>query len=581
MEIKKGIGVSPGVVTGEAFILEGDEQAIIRRFFPREDVEHELARFEQALSAARTEIRDLAAQVTNTMGEDYGGIFQAHLRMLDDEKLREEVRELISEKSFTPEYAVSRVIRKYMKRFRKIEDSYLAERVRDLGDIEVRVLRALSGEEHREHFDAHKDPMVLIARDLTTAQTATLDRKKVLAFATDAGGRTSHTAIVARALEIPAVVGLETITADVTTGDRVILDGTHGIVIINPDEATARRYEGLRDNYLQLEVELQKFRTLPAVTADGCEVRILGNIEFPTEVGLVVDNGAEGIGLYRTEFLYLSQKGVAPTEAEHFTAYMQAIRALGDRPITIRTVDLGADKLSTVAGVRHEKNPFLGMRSIRLSFQQLGQFKTQLRAILRASAAGNVQILLPMISNIMEVRRARGILEEVKRELTGEGHGFKEDIKLGIMVEVPSVAVAADFYTAECDFFSIGTNDLIQYTLAVDRVNERVASLFTPSDPAVLRLIRSVIVAGQRADIPVALCGEMGGDPLFTIPLLGMGLREFSVAPSAVLEIKKIIRSVTLSDAQEVARDIFELRTSTEISRFLREKARRILPEMF
>jgi len=577
MEIKKGIGVSPGVVIGEAFVLESEDRPIMRRFCPSDQVEEELARFDHALDRARDEIGVLARQVSDTIGEQYGGIFQAHLSMLGDETLLIQVRQLIEEKNFTSEYAVSRIIRKYMKGFRKIQDPYLAERVRDLADIEHRLLRALSGEDQREAFRSRQGPMILIAHDLTTAQTATLDKKRVLAFATDLGGRTSHTAIVARGLNIPAVVGAETITADVATGDTVILDGTHGIVILGPDDATLAKYQEMRDGYLQLEVSLRKLRRLPAITEDGVEASLMGNIEFPQEVELAVENGAHGIGLYRTEFLYLGG-GPQPSEEDHFEAYAHAIKLLGDRPLTVRTLDLGADKLLP-GSAPVEKNPFLGLRSIRLSLQHISLFKVQLRAILRASALGDVRILLPLVSNISEVRRSRRILESVKDELRKSGQAFREDIQMGIMVEVPSVAVAADFYARECDFFSLGTNDLIQYTLAVDRVNERIANLFTPADPAVLRLVRNVIGAADAAGIPVAMCGEMSGDPLFTVLLLGMGLREFSVTPAIILEIKKIIRSVTVGEAEEVAKTVFELKTPAEITRFLREKTSHIIPE--
>ena len=580
MEIKKGIGVSPNVAIGEALVMESDEKPIMRRFFPSEELESELARFDHALEQARAEIAGLAQQVTDTIGEQYGGIFQAHLRMLQDETLTDQVRGLIKEKNFTAEYAVSRIIRKYMKRFRRIEDSYLAERVRDLADIEHRLLRALSGEEQREQFRTHEGPMILVAHDLTTAQAATLDTKKVIAFATDLGGRTSHTAIVAKGLNIPAVVGAETITADVATGDTVIVDGTHGIVIVNPDEATQSKYQGMREHYLQVGEELKKICALPAKTLDGVEAELMANIEFPQEVQQAVINGASGVGLYRTEFLYLGRTS-EPSEEDHYDAYAHAIKFLVDRPLTIRTLDLGADKLAAGMEAGREKNPFLGLRSIRLSLQHVALFKVQLRAILRVSVLGNVRILLPMVSNINEIRRTKTILEEVKDELRREGHAFCEDIPVGIMVEVPAVAVAADMFTQECDFFSLGTNDLIQYTLAVDRVNERIASLFTPASPAVLRLVRNVIEAADAAGIPVAMCGEMSGDPLFTMLLLGLGLREFSVTPGALLPVKKLIRSVSLDDTREVADTVFRLRTDTEIKNFLREKASKLLPEAF
>jgi phosphotransferase system enzyme I (PtsI) len=403
----------------------------------------------------------------------------------------------------------------------------------------------------------------------------------VHAFATEAGGRTSHTAIVAGVLEIPAVVGLGKFLTDVGGGDLVIVDGNHGLLILDPDEETLRRYEQTRSCFRNRESRLGELRDLPAQTRDGVRITLHGNIEFPHESSHCLERGADGVGLYRTEFLYLG-KQTDPTEEEHLEAYLTVVRTLGpQRPVVIRTLDLGADKfLPAAERVLPERNPFLGLRSVRLCLRNLTLFKTQMRAILRASASGDVRIMFPMISTLLELRQCKMILAEVKEDLEEEGIPFNPRLPVGTMIEVPSAAILAEQLAREVDFFSIGTNDLIQYTLAADRNNETVAPLYSPGDPAVLRLIDRVVQAARRHDIDVNVCGEMSGEPLYTMLLLGLGLRQLSVTPHSIPEIKKVIRSVTVAEAVAVAQEAMRLETARDVNNYLREQTRRILPEV-
>jgi phosphotransferase system enzyme I (PtsI) len=474
---------------------------------------------------------------------------------------------------------VSTVLRGYSKKFLAMKDEYLAERVQDVYDIERRLLRNLIGEK-REHLAALGTPHVVVAHDLTPSQTAALDREKVLAFATDVGGRTSHTAIVARAMNIPAVVGLKTVTAEVSGGDEVIIDGNRGLVILNPDEATRKRYHEYAREARQLESTLTMLRDLPAVTTDGHEITLHGNIEFPREVASCLERGATGIGLYRTEFLYLD-RDEDPTEEDHYEAYASAIEMLQGKPITIRTCDLGADKFTHISGETDERNPFLGLRSIRFSLQHVDLFKTQLRAILRASALGPVRILFPLITTLRELRHAKMILGDVREDLEEEGIAFDRDLKVGIMVEVPSVAVMPRQFARECHFFSIGTNDLVQYTLAVDRQNERVAGMFTPANPAVIHLIDRVIQAARAEHIEVGVCGEMGADTIFTLLLVGLGVDFISTAATSIPRVKKMIRSTSMRQARRIAQKVLTLESDREILGYLAEVARKVLPEAF
>ena len=575
MEIKKGIPASPGVVIKEAFVLDSEEFRIPRHYIKDEEVPAELERFYTALNKVKEQIKSLQELAAKRIGLEHALIFQVHLEMLEDRSLIEEINSLIRDKKHPPEYAVSRALRKYIKAFQEMNDRYLAERVSDIFDVERRLLRTLLGEKVEE-LNRLQEQVVVIGRNLSPSQTLALDKTKVLGFATDAGGRTGHTAIIARALGIPAVVGLGDITTEVSGGDLTIIDGTHGVVIISPDEETLETYRSRQQSFHSFEERLTAIRNLPAETLDGHRVTILANIESPEEVASSLRHGASGIGLYRTEFLYFGATA-EPTEDQHFQAYLRAVTALEGRPIVIRTLDLGADKFGAIP----ERNPFLGLRSIRYSFKRLDIFRTQLRAILRASAFGPVKILFPMIATLDELRRAKQVMREVMQELEDAQVAFNKDIEVGIMIEVPAAVLIADSLARECDFFSIGTNDLIQYTIAVDRANEGVAPLFNPAHPAILRLLRMTIEAGERNNIPVAMCGEMSAEMAYVIFLLGLGLKEFSVAPGTIPELKQVIRSVTMKEALKVTSEVFKMDDPQEIIQYLEEITKKVLPEAF
>ena len=580
VEIRKGIAVAPGVVIKEAFVLESEGYRIPRHLITEDDIPKELVRLGEAITSARKEIEELETDTSKKLGSQVGTIFATHKLMLQDENLKQEFIENIKKNNFSAEYAVSLALRVYVRKFQDVTDPYLSARVGDIFDIEKRLLRNLLGEQREELENLTKE-VVVIAHDLSPSQIASLDTTKVKGFVTDLGGRTSHSAIVARALGVPAVVGLGTATVDVFGGDLVILDGNRGVVIFRPDEKTLKKYLTIEKSFHVFEERLtSELKDLPAVTLDGREVAILGNIEFPREIGASLSHGASGIGLYRTEFLYLGSKNI-PTEEEHFNAYTQSIQELGNKPIIIRTVDLGGDKFFPVDNNK-EDNPFLGCRSIRYCLENVTIFKSQLRAILRASAFGNVKILFPLISSLQELQKAKDVLKEVKEELNHKGIDFDQNIELGIMIEVPSAVMLADILAKEVDFFSLGTNDLIQYTLAIDRSNEKVAHLYSPAHPAILRLLKMAIKAAEDNNIRIGICGEMGGEIEYSILLLGLGLREFSVAPAMIIpEVKKIIRSVTFERAKEVAETVCSFNDPAETTKYLRDMAREIIPEIF
>lgn len=581
MEIKRGIAVSPGVAIGPALVLDSEWFRIPQRVVPASQLDSECQRLRQAVAQAAAETRANQEAVTAKLGPQYGAIFAAHALMLTDPTLLKEIEALIRGDHFAVEYAVSRVMRRYAKALESIEGGYLAERVADLFDIEKRILRHLLGQ-RREQLRDLREPVIVLAHDLTPSETAALDPQRVHAFATEAGGRASHTAIVAGVLDIPAVVGLGPFITDVSGGDRVIVDGHHGLLIIDPDEETLGRYERVQASFRTHKSQLSELRSLPAQTRDGVRILMLGNIEFPQESKPCLDQGTEGVGLYRTEFLYLGRQ-TDPTEAEHLEAYLTVLRTMGaQRPVVIRTLDLGADKfLPRMERASPERNPFLGLRSVRLCLRNLTLFKTQMRAILRASAFGDVRIMFPMISTLLELRQCKMILAEVKEDLEEEGVEFNPRLPVGTMIEVPSAAILAEQLAREVDFFSIGTNDLTQYTLAADRNNETVSTLYSPGDPAVLRLIERVVWAAVKANVAVNVCGEMSGDPLYTMLLLGMGIRQLSAAPHSIPTIKRVIRSVTVEECGAVAQEAMRLETARDVNNYLREQTRRILPEVF
>jgi phosphotransferase system enzyme I (PtsI) len=581
MELKRGIPVSAGVAIGPALTLDTEWYRIPqRRIDPAQSVA-EIQRLHAALHAAADVSRGHQRAIHDRLGKQYAAIFEAHALLLEDPALVGQVEDLVRNQHFAAEYALSRVFRQYVKALESLgQDSTLKSRVSDLYDLERSVLGYLLGQK-REQLKELRQPVIVVAHDLTPSETASLDPRMVHAFATEAGGRASHTAIMAGALEIPAVVGLGDFVSDVSGGDLVIVDGNRGLLILDPDDETLARYESARSTYRSRESRLEELRDKPAVTRDGVRVSILGNIEFPHEAGHCVDRGADGVGLYRTEFLYLGRQ-TDPTEDEHLEAYQAVLRTLPKgQPVVIRTLDLGADKFNTASeAVYKERNPFLGVRSVRLCLRNLALFKTQLRAILRASAAGNVLLLFPMVSTLLELRQCKMLLAEVKEDLEDEKVPFNPALPIGTMIEVPSAALMADLLAREVDYFSIGTNDLVQYTLAADRTNEQVASLYSPSDPAVLRLIQRVLDAGRAAKISVNVCGEMSGDPIYSLLLLGLGLRQLSATPHHIPEVKKVIRSVTVGEAEQVAREVARLETARDVTSYLREQTRRLVPEV-
>jgi len=578
MKTKKGIGVSAGVAIAPAVLVDAEEFDIPHRTVPPEQAEAEWGRLKQAVSVSKREVRELRKQTADRLGKETAGIFDFHLGLLEDKILTRKFADTVLGDHVTAEYAVAAVLRDYAKEFLSMSP-YLAERVKDVYDIEKRLLRNLIGQ-RRESLSHLRRPVVVLAHDLTPSQAAAMDREHIRGLALDAGGATSHTAIVARALGIPAIVGLNDVTADVAGGETLILDGNRGLVIIDPDEAALREYEQFSQQQVEFLHSLDALRDLPAVTRDGHEVVLLGNIEFPSEAGTVLAKGGQGIGLYRTEFLYLGSD-VEPTEEDHYNAYRQVIERVQGRPVVIRTLDLGADKYTQSRARVPERNPFLGLRSIRFCLQNLPMFRTQLRAILRASVGADVSLMFPLITTMTELRQAKMVVMDVREDLEEQGTEHSQDVPVGMMVETPSAALQCGDFAREVDFFSVGTNDLIQYTLAVDRGNEKVASLFNPVNPAVLQLIKEVIRSGQRYDVSVSLCGEMAGDPQYALLLLGMGLRSFSCAPAAIPEIKKMIRSATMEQATEVARRVMGFTSETEITNYLRAEARKVLPEAF
>ncbi len=578
MQKLQGIAVSPGVAIGEALVMDNEGFRIPRRFVARDTVEGELERLNKAVEAAGEEISHNREAVSQELGSQYGAIFEAHYQMLNDAQLRSELEEMIRERHYSPEYAVSRTLRRYARVFQNLESRYLAERANDIFDIEKRLLRHLLGR-RREGISHLTSPVVVLAHNLTPSETANLDRKFVLGFVTEVGGLGSHTAIVAEALEIPAVVGTGSFMTDVSGGDLVIIDGDQGLVIIHPDEETIARYRHEAEEIRTLAVQLESLRDLPAETADGTSLRLFGNIEFPYEVDHCIDRGADGVGLYRTEFLYLGTDR-EPDEEVHFQAYSRVVQTMGSRPVTIRTFDLGADKVPHMPAPEDERNPCLGLRSIRLALRNMPMFRTQLRAVLRASALGNVQIMFPLVTTLMELRQAKMVLADVMEDLDEHGVEFNRDMAIGMMVEVPAAVMMIDHFVEEVDFLSIGTNDLIQYTLAVDRSNKDVVGLYNATDPAVLKLIALTIDAAAKKSIPVNLCGQMSGNVIYTMLLLGMGLRQLSVTPSAIPEIKKVCRSVTIEQCQSVAERALTMENARDIRSFLKRQLRKAVPEL-
>jgi phosphoenolpyruvate-protein phosphotransferase (PTS system enzyme I) len=579
MDIKKGIAVSPGVAIGKCLIIDSEDYRIPRRSIEPAQQPLEVRRVQDAFRGAIRDLMQLAAAQGGAGGGRIRDIFAVHMRFLRDRSLRRRVAGKVRAESVTAEYAVASVLRDIAAHFAEVKDTYISERAADVYDMERRLLKQLLG--HKREDLAHlREEAIIVARELSPTQTAGFNKAFVKGLATDAGGRTSHTAIVARSLGIAAVVALENLTEIAREDDTIIIDGNRGLVIINPDEETIRQYESYSREFVAFEHKLDGLRSKPAVTRDGVKISLLGNIEFPDEAEVVLQKGGDGVGLYRTEFLYLNRP-TEPTEEEHYRAYAQTINALKDRPVIIRTLDLGADKFTQKKRQAPEPNPFLGLRSIRFCLQNLAMFKTQLHAVLRASVLGQVKIMFPLITNLQELMQAKMILRDVMEDLDEEGIEYNPNVKIGIMVETPSAALTAATLARESDFFSIGTNDLTQYTLAVDRGNELVSTLYSSADPAVLRLLRMVIQDASKAHIDVSVCGEMASELPYVMLLLGLGVRSLSVSAPMIPEVKQIVRSVTTTDCNALARKVLAMNSERQISSYLRSGTRRILPEAF
>lgn len=575
----KGLPVSPGIVIGKVLVVDDDLRRVTRREIPPGAVEAELAKFSSAVEASIAEIRGVYDQAERDMGKEAAKIFLFHIGMLSDAAFLSQVRGKIERERVTADYACSHVLATLADRFRATGNTVFATKVNDIEDLAHRLMKHLVGAMSSRLAEADAGTVVL-ARDLTPSQTALFDRSKILGFATDLGGLTSHTAIIAKALEIPAVVGCKTLLREARDGQTVILDGDKGAVILNPDAETLEDYRRYIEQGRLYRVNLEELVNLPCATTDGEAVHLLGNIELPEEVTRVLKHGGEGVGLYRTEYLYLTGSS-QPTEGDHYRAYKQCVDLCAGRELVIRTMDLGADKYTQEQEEIPERNPFLGCRSIRYCLKNTGMFKKQLRAILRASASGAIKMMFPLISTLGELRRAKFLVHEVMEDLEEEGIPFDAGIKIGMMVEVPSAAIQAEAFAREADFFSIGTNDLVQYTLAVDRTNERVASLYTPMHPAVIRLVRDVSRTARRHKVPLSCCGESSADLEYAMLLVGLGVRTLSTSAGSIPQLKRFIRSVSVSQCERVARQALALDSDDQVARLLRDRARTYVPEAF
>lgn len=579
MFVKQGIAVSPGVAIGPAILIGKNELQIPHRYLTGDVVDFEISRLHGALQRVCEEIAEQERLATEQLGAQFAAIFGAHLLLARDKKLVQEIEEQIRKRRYAPEQAAQNVLRKRAGQLRALSNSYIAERSLDLEDLEKRLLRHLVGEPHQELSNL-KSEAIILAHNLTPSETASLDKKFIRAFATEVGGPTSHTAILAGALEIPAVVGLGQFLSEIGGGgETVIIDGNEGLIYIDPDEATIGRYRAIQAEEAARASQLISRQVVDDIctTADGARVIVLGNIEFPEEAEHCQERGAEGVGLYRTEFLYLGHHKER-TEDEHFQAYKHVARTFGDAPVVIRTLDLGADK---IPGNMHDyfsdfANPELGMRSIRVSLANKRLFKTQLRAVLRAAVEGNIWLMFPLVSSLLELRQAKMLVQDVCEDLEEENVTFRRKIPIGMMVEVPSAAIMADEFAREVDFFSIGTNDLIQYTLAADRSDPAVARYYNAADPAILRLIEMVQKAGDEHKIPVTVCGQMCSDPKFVPLLMGVGVRRFSVTPPAILEIRDLVGRVTMPQVREIAARARHMESARDIEAFLRGELRKI-----
>jgi len=556
-KLLKGIPVSEGIAIGPVLLYSYDMKHLQAYFVPFVDIDKEVERFKNAVEKSKQQLKDIKKMVeAEKVGDRDVAIFDTHILVLEDPMVIDETIRRICTEQKNAEYIFYDVIDKLAHSLERVKDEHIRTRWIDLYDVAHRVITNLK-ETYHNLLEGLKQEVIVVAYDLGPSDTAHMINGKVAAFATDRGGPTSHTAIMAKALEIPAVVGLDNVSILSTNADKIIVDGITGVVIINPTEQEIKEYEARRREFEKKKSLLLKLKDLPAQTLDGYSIELAANVELPEEVHHINIYGADGIGLYRTEFLYLDRDSL-PSEERQFEVYKKAVLSVAPKPVVFRTVDLGGDKFASAIPVPQELNPFLGVRAIRLCLEYPDIFRTQLRALLRASALGDVSVMFPMVSDLSEIRKAKNIIQEVKEELRQEGKEFNPECKIGIMIEVPSAVMTADILAREVDFFSIGTNDLIQYTLAVDRINEKVAHLYQPLHPSVIRMIKMTIESAHRAGIWISLCGEMAANPIIAVILMGMGIDKLSMAAVNIPEVKRIIRKITFKQAQQLAEAILQ-----------------------
>ncbi|NTU21535.1 phosphoenolpyruvate--protein phosphotransferase [Brevibacillus sp. HB1.2] len=567
-----GVKASAGIAIGKAFLLTTPDLQI--NTVAIEDPASEIQRFQEALARAKNDLEDIVLRVEQEMGTDHADIFKAHLLVLEDPELVDTVKDKISNEKTNAESALNDVAQAFIGLFEQMDNEYMRERAADIRDVTKRVLSYLLGVPFAGLGELTEE-VIIVADDLTPSDTAQLDRRYVKGFVTDIGGRTSHSAIMARSLEIPAVVGTQGITRSVQPATLVILDGHEGIAIIAPSEEEIAVYKRKQADYEEQKAELSKLVNDKTVTLDKHHVELAANIGSPEDVAGAIANGAEGVGLFRTEFLYMGRNDF-PTEEEQYVAYKHVLEHMGDRPVVIRTLDIGGDKHLSYLALPEEMNPFLGHRAIRLCLDNQELFRTQLRALLRASVHGNLKIMFPMIATLEEFRQAKAILEEEKKSLVNRGIVVSDQYEVGIMIEIPAAALMADQFACEVDFFSIGTNDLIQYTMAADRMNEKVAYLYQPYHPAVLRLLHNVIKAGHAQNKWVGMCGEMAGDPIAIPILLGLGLDEFSMSAGSILPARQQLSRLRVEDAAKQIDTILQMSTSAQVEAFVKEWLERV-----
>ena len=562
----KGTGASPGIAMGKALILKECELIIEKKSI--EDVEVEVKKLQEAVSKSKLELTKVKEKALEELGAHEAQIFESHLLVVEDPELLDSSIAKIREEKVNADYALNEVKEMFVGIFESMDNEYMRERAADIKDVTNRVLRNILDIKVVD-LAALEEEVILLANDLTPSDTATMNKKKVLGFLTNVGGRTSHTAIMARTLEVAAIVGLNDITEKVQDGDYIVFNGDSGEVIVNPDEETIQKYSKLKNNFEEYKESLKQLKGKSSITLDGRHVELAGNIGSPNDVEGLINNDVVGVGLYRTEFLYMNKEDSFPTEEEQYEAYKAVLEGMNGKPIVIRTLDIGGDKELPYFNMEHEMNPFLGYRAIRLCLDRKDIFKTQLRALYRSSVHGKLRIMFPMISSLEELLSAKEVIKEVLAEMDANGEAYSKDVEVGMMIEIPSAAVISDILAKHVDFFSIGTNDLIQYTCAVDRMNQKISHLYNQFNPAVLRLINMVIDNAHKEGKWVGMCGESAGDPLMIPILLGMGLDEFSMSPISILPARKFITSVNYEDMKKLAKEVLAMGSAEEIKGYI------------